>query len=283
MLKLLLENVFNDLKKSGHTIKLSKSQGVEADTYHAFRKADKKNDIPASSRFIKKTIDHYNALNEITAMQIIKLINSSGRAFGFKYDIVPVPYDFRWEYDKKGNIFVTNTSAFTKLKKTKKSFLKKVNFDDLSVYAPAQIDNEIKQINTKIAFELIGDNDRHNENAISKKKNGYFIDFGHAGARAHIWLPIDFINKTVKKSSKNKKQLVEIFHFWDHFLSANVEPIINIIDKTGKEMINHLKKNNKNNDAKNLEINFSKYKRSIKKSFKRLNVEIKHYLKGYNA
>ncbi len=279
MMKIFLENIFNDLKKSGHTIKKSKTQGVEADTYHAFRKGSKKKGVIRSSKFIKKAYDHQNAFSEIAVMKVIKLINSSGRAFGYNYDILPVPFEVKWEYDRKNKIFVTSTSAFTKLKMVKKRYSKSRH----GVYSPAQINDSIKKINVEVALGIIGDDDRHDENVISKKKTGYFIDFGHA-TRANSYLDIgaNEFGKFEKQEPKVKKALIELLHFWQHFASANSEQIMAVINDTGKEMSEALKRAKPEYGTTDFNQSVRAAQRDIKNNLKLLEKETQNYLKEWN-
>lgn len=280
MIKFYLENIFNDLKKSGHTIKKSKTQGVEADTYHAFRKGSKKKGIIRSSKFIKKVHEVDNAFSEIAVMKVIKLINSSGRAFGYDYDIIPIPFESKWEYDKKNRKFITSTSAFTKLKMVKKRYSKS-RYD---IYSPAQINDNIKKINVQVALGIIGDDDRHDENVISKKKVGYFIDFGHATrANSYVDIGANEFGKFDKQKQKVKEELIKLLHFWQHFASSNSAAIMSVIDDTKKEMGSALRRaGSQADDIIELDSATRGAKEAIKNNLKLLAKETKNYLKEYN-
>lgn len=208
-------------------------KGIQAQV----KKGILKKDGMTKTRWLKEDYEFQPyAMREIIAYEIINYVNKAYKAYGFKTPAMPIPLDFDWEVTN--NKIQISTSGFSK-----------PNFS----IKKEKIKYKIARKKNIFVNSLIGNPDSHEGNIIYKSiGQNYAIDFAYA-LHSHISSQVSLndldnyfekINLMYKRDPETlKKQLPAIqkkLFFWVNFLDHNSKNILDILDKTGAEIISKI-------------------------------------------
>lgn len=180
-------------------------------------------------------------LNELMAFAVINHVNKAFRAFGYKTDLLQIPYEHDWHLNVKNGKITASlvTSGFNKAA-TADSFENAYERKPKD-YDPSKFGTNVSKrrihyiIADKASFlnSLIGNGDFHSGNYIVKKTkvSGYAIDFGMA-----FMQPFDNVHTYVKDDNSKAYRWQKYLTFWELYIEHNKSNVISILRTVIKDM-----------------------------------------------